>query len=66
MTGWEIRQALRVILGHADTTIETGLAWLDPAEADRLEGLLKRMRQQRTRSRRVTDIGLPHEANRQG
>jgi hypothetical protein len=39
VTGWEIRQALRVILGHADTVIETGLAWLEPDELARLHRL---------------------------
>jgi hypothetical protein len=30
MTGWEIRQALAVILAHDDQVIETGLVWLPP------------------------------------
>lgn len=45
MTGWEIRQALRVILSHPDTTIETGLAWLEPGELSRLSGVLRRTEQ---------------------
>lgn len=36
MNGPEISQCLRVILSHPDTTIEEGLALLDPGERQRL------------------------------
>jgi type IV pilus biogenesis protein CpaD/CtpE len=65
VTGWEIRQALRVILAHADGPILTALAWLDAEDRQRLSGLLRRTED---RSRKVTDvqlpdIGPPHPAN---
>lgn len=42
MTGPEIAVALRVILSHAGTTVEAGLADLDPAERKRLTDALRR------------------------
>lgn len=44
MTGWEIRQALKVILAHDDQVIETGLTWLTPDELTRLAALATRTR----------------------
>jgi len=71
MTGWEIQQALRTILSHDDAVIETGLVWLDPAELDRLSGLLRRLLERRQaqgpswrQPRRIADLTLPHPANR--
>lgn len=64
MNGWEIRQALRVILSHPDTTIEAGLAWLDPADADRLTQLVSGLKARRERPG-VTDINLPHTASQE-
>jgi hypothetical protein len=65
VTGWEIRQALRVILAHADGPILTALAWLDAEDRDRLLGLLRAAdgRRRKTVDVHLPDIGPPHPAN---
>jgi hypothetical protein len=45
VTGWEIRQALGVILSHDDQVVKTGLTWLPAADVARLERLCRELNQ---------------------